>query len=172
MGQNLISAEQVLSVAYPDGGELRYGFERRILGRAQVVDVLIHEWERDIPLTQDEEAIAFLLRDELDSLDDLVLRLPDSSLLPGGTVAPNAGMRFWLYVLLSRVLAERLSSDQLWSRVDDIHSIFGYAGSMTPIVRVAGDPVPMEESLARLEDYIRRESQFYSVRARPDHTRQ
>jgi len=158
-----LDADQILSVAYPEDGELRYGFEHGVVNGETVMDVLIRERERGVPLTREEEAIAFLLRDELDRLHELIPLLPDASTLPGG-MFPNAGMRFWLYVLLSRALVECQSPHQFWSRVDDIHAIFGYAGSMTPLIRMPSDPVPEEDSRANLESYILSEAQYYSGR--------
>lgn len=153
--------ENLFESVRPVAAEVRYGSEVGLLSRQQVVRLFLGWLTQGRSITETEESIALLLPDEEERFSSLLATLPSQDSLPAGLFR-DGGMRFWVFVLLSRFL--KSSVESLFGQVDDLYEFFAYDTSIAPFVRQPYDPEPVELSLARIVEHVRSEQVYYASR--------
>jgi hypothetical protein len=159
------SAAFVLSRVVLTPAELALGFRRHWIGRRETVDLALGKLKAGQPVSDTEEALAFLLSDDLDQVDDIIGRIEAES----GTKEPDA-LRVWLYLALAWLWEHRIPISDSNAMLEAIYADFGYpaeiehfAGYMAP---PNGEPPSQASVDRRWSAYLGERAREFGARSR------
>ena len=129
-----IPAEFVASHGLPTATELAYGYRNGWLLREDVVAIALRKYEAELPLRDAEEALALLLSDDYDQVDDLV----DG--LVYGDQPEEQRARYWLFLALAWLREHPELADDPFEAIEMLYADFGYPAEIQGLVRYMPPP--------------------------------
>ncbi|MEM9040211.1 MAG: DUF2247 family protein [Actinomycetota bacterium] len=159
-----IPAEFAGSHGLPTATEIAYGYRHGWLARDDVVAIALRRFEAGVPLSEAEEALALLLSDEADQVDDLIDQLQS------GDQPEERRARYWLFLALAWLLEHPEVAEDPLEAIELL-----YAGSDNPpeiqgLVRYMPAPAGARTGLDAIRErwvkYVEAASAEYTQRQR------
>ncbi|MFN7148151.1 MAG: DUF2247 family protein [Microthrixaceae bacterium] len=124
-----IPAEFVVSHGLPTAAELAYGYLHKWVLGEDVVAIALRKYEAKLPLREGEEALALLLSDEYDQVDDLVDELQC------GDQPEEQRARYWMFLALAWLQAHPELAKDPFEAIELLYADFDFPSEIQGLVR-------------------------------------
>ncbi len=121
-----LAPSELLEYGFPYPGELAWGYHGGYLARADLVEVTEALASKDVPLLEQEDAMALLLQDELDRVDDLVRGLADHE--------DESSSKIWCYYVARHLSDSVQDAKTRFELLDVAWADMGYPDELHPVL--------------------------------------
>ncbi len=157
-----IPAEFVAGQGLPTATELFYGYRNGWLVREDVVAIALRKYEAELPLRVAEEALALLLSDDYDQVDDLVDELQY------GDQPEERRARYWLFLALAWLREHPDLAEDPLEAIELLYADFDHAAEIQGLVRYMPPPPGARTGLDAIQqrwvEYVERVASEYRQR--------